>query len=273
MLRLYLFCWSWLIAIYSFGQTQDTTPVFYIADSLIVENAKTITDSTTKVIQKENVYHKRNLKSTLLITGSSVVLFGGSGYFLKNVWWADQASAFHFDDGADLRYALNLDKEAHALGGAFVADMYTRAFVGTGMPIKKAALYGTGMGVLGQIAIEIKDGFAPSWGFSPWDVLLGTTGSLYNLGKYHSKFLANTEFKVSYWQRSTKYFEKANKRAKFFSIDDYINQTYWLTIYPKAIFGEKTKLDWLGLSFGDGIEPDFWDGAGQGRHEIGRAHV
>jgi hypothetical protein len=220
------------------------------------------------MLKMDSLPKKKNYKSAALVLSSSLVLFGGTGYFLKNAWWADEATSFHFDDGADLKYALNLDKASHAFGGAIVADLYTKAFIGANMPIHKATWYGTGMGILGQMAIEIKDGFAPRWGFSVWDVLSGSAGAFYNMGKYHSNFLANTDLKVSYWQRSTKYFEKSNKRAKAFSIDDYLNQTYWFTIYPKAVFNSKTKPDWLGLSIGNGIEPDFWDGAGLGRHEL-----
>ena len=228
-------------------------------------------DSLSTLPQSDTTKSPTNAKRNWVIGGSSVVLFGGTGYFLKNAWWAEQSVPFHFDDGADLRYALNLDKVAHALGGNFVSDLYTRAFIGTGMPAKKAALWGLGMGVLGQVAIETKDGFAPRWGFSPYDLLAGTAGSIYNLGKYHSKFLANTEFKMGYWQRSDKYFSVANKRPKPFSIDDYLNQTYWFTVYPKNLLTGKAQQNfpaWLGISIGDGIEANSWDGLGGGQHEL-----
>ena len=41
-------------------------------------------------------------------------------HYLENTWWKDQSQNFHFDNGADLRYALNVDKAGHFIGGLIV---------------------------------------------------------------------------------------------------------------------------------------------------------
>jgi hypothetical protein len=212
MTRFYLFVGLWAIFLQGHGQIYSI-PTPKQTDTLAIFKISDPADSSATMLKMDSLPKKKNYKSTALVLGSSLVLFGGTGYFLKNAWWADEATSFHFDDGADLKYALNLDKASHAFGGAIVADLYTRAFIGANMPIHKAAWYGTGMGILGQMAIEIKDGFAPRWGFSVLDVLSGSAGAFYNMGKYHSNFLANTDLKVSYWQRSTKYFEKSPSKS------------------------------------------------------------
>ena len=37
----------------------------------------------------------------VLASGASVL--GGSYIYVQNSWWSDQSTAFHFDDGTDLR--------------------------------------------------------------------------------------------------------------------------------------------------------------------------
>ena len=37
----------------------------------------------------------------------------GTYYYLENTWWKDQSKEFHFDNGADLLYAKNIDKAGH----------------------------------------------------------------------------------------------------------------------------------------------------------------
>lgn len=57
-------------------------------------------------------------KGRLVIVSSSLgaVLYG-SYYYIENVWWSEKKTNFHFDNGADLTYALNVDKAGHFMGG------------------------------------------------------------------------------------------------------------------------------------------------------------
>ena len=59
-----------------------------------------------------------------LVATGSVSVLAGSYIYVQKSWWSDIASDFHFDDGSDLRYALNVDKGGHFFGGILVADLF-----------------------------------------------------------------------------------------------------------------------------------------------------
>ena len=46
----------------------------------------------------------------IVVSSSLVAILGGSYLYVENSWWSDKQIPFHFDDGADLTYALNVDK-------------------------------------------------------------------------------------------------------------------------------------------------------------------
>ena len=120
---------------------------------------------------------------------------------------------------------------------------------------------GLGIGVGVQMYIEIKDGFSPHYGYSLGDVTAGSLGALQPWLRLKSNFFRHTDFKFSYWQRSTRYFEARNIPVKAFFSDDYLNQTYWMSTSLRYITNEKfDKIpDWLNLAFGWGIEAESWN--------------
>ena len=64
-------------------------------------------------------------KSKVIIVSSSLALsMAGAYYYAENAWWNEQKVDFHFDQGADLTYALNVDKAGHFMGGIIVADIF-----------------------------------------------------------------------------------------------------------------------------------------------------
>ena len=98
---------------------------------------------------------------------------------------------------------------------------------------KKAAWYGAIFGSSIQLAIEIKDAYAPYWGFSKYDLALGSLGSFWPVAQNYSKDLKAINFKFSYFKHSNIYWELESQRdktpSKFSWYDDYPNQTYWLS--------------------------------------------
>ena len=77
------------------------------------------------------------------IAGSSIALaLAGSYWYIENSWWSDKQIPFHFDDGSDLIYALNVDKLGHFMGGLQAADIFTSSMRWAYMHEKKAILYG-----------------------------------------------------------------------------------------------------------------------------------
>ena len=67
-------------------------------------------------------------KGKMLIISSTLGLaLTGSYLYIENSWWADKQIPFHFDDGADLKYALNVDKAGHFMGGIEAADLFSNS--------------------------------------------------------------------------------------------------------------------------------------------------
>ena len=197
----------------------------------------------------------------IAIGGTTAGMMGGLWWYLQNTWWAEDARGFRIDFDRDLRYANNLDKMGHYVGGIMTADLYYDAFRWMGMDERKAAWWGFGFGTGLQMAIEIKDGFSPDWGFSVSDIVLGTAGSLQPLLRQTSPFFRHTDVKFSYWQRSHKYFQVRSIKPTAFHIDDYLNQTYWVSTNLRYMTGNRVEWipDWLNLSVGWGIDAASWN--------------
>ena len=76
---------------------------------------------------------KINKKRVLVVSSSLGVALGGSYWYIQNSWWSDKQIPFHFDDGADLTYALNVDKIGHFMGGLEAADLFSSSMKWAGM--------------------------------------------------------------------------------------------------------------------------------------------
>ena len=189
----------------------------------------------------------------VLVSGVSVL--GGSYIYVQNSWWSDQSTSFHFDDGTDLRYARNIDKGGHFFGGVLVADLFHSNLKWAGINENKSYWYGAAMGSFVQLAIEMKDAYAPYWGFSIWDFGIGAIGALVPVAERYWKPMKYFDFKISYCKRSNQYWELGEQQKPwapphpYAYHDDYVNQTYWLTVYPL----KSSNID-IGLSIGIGLD-------------------
>jgi hypothetical protein len=182
----------------------------------------------------------------------------GSYLYIENSWWADKQIPFHFDDGADLKYALNVDKVGHFMGGLVAADFFSSSMQWAGMNEKKSLWYGAFFGSGFQLAIEMKDAYAPYWGFSKWDLALGSTGSFWPVAQYYNDDLKAINFKISYYKRSNIYWELDRQRGKEINKyawqDDYPNQTYWITFDVNHFAETCCWPDWLNVAIGFGLD-------------------
>lgn len=190
-----------------------------------------------------------------LVLSSGASVLAGSYIYVQNSWWSDQSTSFHFDDGTDLRYAKNIDKGGHFFGGVLVADLFYSNLKWAGITEKNAFWYGAAMGSFIQLGIEMKDAYAPFWGFSIWDFGAGSIGALVPIAERYWKPMEFIDFKISYYKRSNHYWDLGTEQKPWAPPhahayhDDYVNQTYWTTIYP---FRHKN-ID-IGLSIGIGLD-------------------
>ena len=78
-------------------------------------------------------------KGRVAVVASSLgVTLSGSYLYIENSWWADKQTSFSFDDGADLTYALNVDKAGHFMGGLLASNMFSNSMSWAGMSEKRS---------------------------------------------------------------------------------------------------------------------------------------
>ncbi len=201
---------------------------------------------------------KINKGRMIVVSSSLAATLGGSYLYVENAWWSDKQIPFHFDDGADLTYALNVDKVGHFMGGLAAADFFSSSMKWAGMKEKKSLWYGAAFGSGLQLAIEMKDAYAPYWGFSKWDLALGSAGSFWPVAQYYNDDLNAINFKFSYYKRSNIYWDLDRQRGKetnkYVWQDDYPNQTYWVTFDVNHFIETCCWPDWLNVAVGFGID-------------------
>lgn len=206
----------------------------------------------------QNESLKVNKKRVALVSSGLCAALGSSYYFIQSAWWADKQIPFHFDDGADLTYALNVDKAGHFMGGLEAADIFSSSMKWCGVNEIDAKWYGGFFGSSLQLAIEMKDAYAPYWGFSTWDLALGTTGAFWPVAQYYNDDLKAINFKFSYYKRSNIYWDLDAQRGKqtnrYAWQDDYPNQTYWVTFDVNHFTESCCWPEWLNIAFGFGID-------------------
>ena len=214
-----------------------------------------------------NTYSKEEIKTTsdsinkckVLIVSSSIgAALYGSFLYVENSWWSDQQMNFHFDNGADLTYALNVDKLGHFMGGIQAADIFSSSMRWAGMNKRKSLWYGAFFGAGLQLAIEIKDAYAPYWGFSKWDFAIGSLGSFWPASQQYYDNLEAIDFKFSYFKHSDIYWqldrERGKKINKYAWQDDYPNQTYWATFDVNHFIETCCWPRWLNIAVGFGLD-------------------
>ena len=199
-----------------------------------------------------------NKERVIIVSSSLGVALGGSYWYIQNSWWSEKQIDFHFDDGADNTYALNVDKVGHFMGGLEAADVFSSSMKWAGMSEKQSLWYGAVFGSGLQLAIEMKDAYAPYWGFSKWDLALGSAGSIWPVAQYYNDDLKAINFKFSYYKRSDIYWELDRERGKepnkYAWQDDYPNQAYWM-IFDVNHFTETCCWpEWLNVAIGFGLD-------------------
>ncbi|MDA3884359.1 MAG: DUF2279 domain-containing protein [Candidatus Delongbacteria bacterium] len=217
-------------------------------------------------LKESNPYNRTdsisvNKTKLTIAMSTSVLAITGAYYAVKTAWWYDISPDFHFDKGADLHYCKNLDKVAHAFGGYVIQDMYYRSFRWSNMKEETALWTSFGFSVFVQVMIDVKDGYAPHWGFSLYDVGAGALGASFQVFQFYYPSLNNFKLKMSYWYKDDDYGSyPRDYAANIFEelpVEDYPNQTYWLCwnvdqVIPKKY--DKYWPDFLDIAIGMGVD-------------------
>lgn len=200
------------------------------------------------------------------LVGTSTLFYS----FLRVAWWEKEQTDFFFHD--DISYVLNIDKVAHFYGGYAIASLGADGLLWAG--VNPHVAYGSAWAysTMVQVAIDFKDGYTPGFGFSKWDVISGSLGAAtpwieYAIWRDQQNAV---DLKLSYYRNSTIYEDTYGVAS---GLDDYTNQTYYITWYPWAEQGDSHKYSYWqkiwGLSMGMSINEDPWAvGAGRGQWEV-----
>lgn len=172
----------------------------------------------------------------------------------SNAWWRDNTGSFHFVE--DIQYAKGLDKAGHAYSGYAMTSFCSDLLMECGVSYKPAIWYGAGMGLAYMTYVEVQDGFAKDWGFSPTDAASNVLGVGIYLAQQYIPFIQNFTPRWSYIPTNWVGNNMINKRPKTF-IDDYNGTTMWVAMninnmLPVSL--ESYWPDWMMLSIGYGID-------------------
>ena len=166
----------------------------------------------------------------------------------KNAWWNGQRGDFHIQN--DWGYAMSMDKIAHFMEGGLIAKTMKGAFLWSGMNETSAMWFGALFSIAYMTDIEIEDGFATDWGYSPGDELANISGDIFSIAQDLWKPLQTEQIKWSYVPTN-------DPLHKGDFPDDYSGQVFWLSFDINKYFGEKFKKNWpefLNVAIGYGVK-------------------
>lgn len=172
------------------------------------------------------------------ITGATGGAFWWLHEYQKNAWWSGQRGKFHFQD--DWEYALSADKTGHFFDGALIQALYRGAFEWAGFSPTASVWLGAAFSIAYMTDIEIEDGFATDWGFSPGDQIFNVAGAMYPVAQYYWDPLRSVNFKWSYFPSDD--LRTGKKNGAF--LDDYNGQTMWMSVNVHDFLGKKAKNFW-----------------------------
>lgn len=201
--------------------------------------------------------NKINILRLGIVAGASAVILGGIYYRWKTAWWNNGTADFHID--YNYTYIDNVDKVGHLYGGILFTECFGVGLRWAGLSEESSLLYGGILSTLVYTGVELKDGYAPTWGFDPLDLGASVVGAFYPYAQKKIPFLMNFNFKWSYFPSNSKYYNDLNKESRnnqFFN-DDYEGQTFWVTANLRNLMPPSINSffpDFLNLALGISVE-------------------
>ena len=183
-----------------------------------------------------------------IATGVLAASITGLHILQYNSWWANQRGPFHVED--DPGYEHNYDKYGHTFGGYYTSHFFQEAFTWSGMDSSQSTIIGGICGAMYEFYVEIEDGYARDWGFSPGDAKGDILGAGFFILRNRIDFLRNFQYKWFYYPSGEKPYIKDQTLNP---LDDYGGQSYWLTVDLHRMLPTDAKQywpKWLNLAVG-----------------------
>ena len=227
-------------------------------------------DKTKSIVEKNKVaesdfYYANNKRTTVMgdlpnlktdINPWGAAAIGGvlGGIFwlqhegqMKSIW----KERGEFKIVEDDNYAFYVDKFGHFYGCYFASYIGSEALMTAGFSWDLSVILGGVIGLSYSTYIEILDGYAVSWGFSPSDFYADVAGASFFVAQHYVPFLQNFTPKYTYipapWHGENK------RRPSEMFQDDYSSHTLWLSVNVHNILPDAYKdywPEWMELSFG-----------------------
>jgi hypothetical protein len=182
------------------------------------------------------------------------VAYGATCIGLNELWYKDYPrSSFHFFN--DNHEWLQVDKFGHAMTAFQESRLGVDLLRWSGVPEKKAVIYGSLTGFILQTPIEVFDGFSTEYGASAGDLAANATGSLLVMSQYLLWKELRIHMKYSFHQTGYPSI-RPNMLGKGLSeqlLKDYNGQTYWFCANISSFMKKDTRFPkWLNLAIGYG---------------------
>lgn len=197
-----------------------------------------------------------NKKRVLAVSGITLGGYGAAYLGMAYTWYRDfPLTNFHFFD--DNYEWAQVDKIGHTMGGYQGARGMIGLFKWSGLSQRKAALYGSLVGGLAMVPVELLDGLAVKWGASWGDIVADMSGGA--LAYANEMLWAEQRFQLKVSYHPTAYADArpdlfGDKYTKY--MKDYNGHTGWVSMrvhsfLPEGKFKQKYPR-WLNLAVGYG---------------------
>lgn len=148
----------------------------------------------------------------------------GLHIYQTNSWWKADRRSFHFAE--DWSQDLQIDKFGHFFAAQFHAYTVREAMLEDGFTDEAAHNWSSLLGALYSLYVEVEDGFATQWGFSPTDAYADIAGAGYFFAQRYVPLLQNFRLKWSYYP--SQFLGHGSIPGQRRTVmDDYQGQSYW----------------------------------------------
>ncbi len=179
-------------------------------------------------------------------------LTAGSLALLTKVWYTEPKNEFHaFNDANEW---LQMDKVGHGVASYQILRINSQLLEWSGIEQHKAVSKSFWLGMGYMTAIEVLDGFSPTYGASFTDLGANYAGALLYLLQYKTNSLDCFTLKYGFKTSGLAGY-RPNLLGKSYAeqwLKDYNGQTYWLSLGLNRLTGVKVIPDWLNLALGYG---------------------
>ncbi len=184
------------------------------------------------------------------------VAYAATWVGLNELWYKDYPrSAFHFFN--DDHEWMQIDKFGHAMTAFQESRLGVDLLKWSGVPNRKAIIYGSLTGFILQTPIEVFDGFSAEYGASPGDLAANTTGSLLVMSQYLLWNELRIHMKYSFHQTGYPALRPELLGGTFTEqlLKDYNGQTYWFCANISSFMKKDNRFPkWLNLGLGYGAQ-------------------